>query len=423
MVATKLQHGRADVLSGNVGGGQESQNAVCFSHRGRDYTLFNRPGQEHFSVRTTIKNDKGVRERRTKGLGTADQKTAIKNARLWLDAVDRMDWGKVEELRGKSQFCTVGQILDAYELRAEAVLRISHKTRLVNGGALLLLVAEGLEISQSAARERRADILAGDLVRRFVAVARMGGMSDPGIASRLRKARAVVSRVAVELLYEGLKLPDMEGFRRHPVSLEGARDLGFRPFPEGMRLALEARMVKLRDVLPGVYLSYLAMARLGLRNCEVWPARWDWFRQSAGGQVVLEIRDRPEEGFTTKTGEARDLLVPAGLWEELRAVAGSDAGAYFLPGGTPTERRRIVERDLNRMLRPILTGYRAGAYELRRWAGSLVWSTQGPAAAQRFLGHTSMSTTERYYARFLKPVSAVSAPDLVEIYGEQERVA
>jgi integrase len=410
MVATQIQERRAGVKDAGVE----------ISHRGKTYTLFKREGQDNFYIRITLENEEGNRDRRTKCLGTADKKKAIGNARIWLDAVDSGDWGRVDALRAKSPYCSVGEILAEYEARAERVLRITHKTRLVNSGAILGLVAEGLGISREAARARRAECLTGDLIRKFVAAGRDAGMADAGIASRLRKARAVVAPLACEMLYGKLKLPDLDGFRKQPVSLEGPKDLGFRPFPEDVRMRLERTMAGLRDVLPGVYLTYLAMARLGLRNCEVWPMRWSWFRVGAGGQVVLEIRDRPDEGFATKTGEARDLMVPVGLWEELRAVRGEDDREYFLPAATMTERRKVTERDINHVLRPILSGYRAGAYELRRWAGSLVWSTQGPAAAQQFLGHTSIRTTEKYYARFLKPVSAVSAPDLDEIYGAGE---
>jgi integrase len=412
MVATSKSQGPAGYMAGEN-----------FTHKGKSYSLFRREGQVNFYLRVSLRGEHGARERRTKCLGTADPKTAMKNARLWLDAVDSGDWGRVDELRAKSAFCTIGEMVEIYEARAEKVLRITHKTRMINAGAFLGLVAEGLGISRAAARARRAECLTGDLVRRFVVAAREAGLQDAGIASRLRKARAVVSPLAVEMVMGGLKVPDLAGFRGQPVSLDPARDLGFRPFPEAVRVRLEQTMAGLRDVLPGVYLTYLAMARLGLRNCEVWPMRWDWFREAAGGQVVLEIRDRPEEGFATKTGEARDLLVPPGLWRELLAVRGEDERDYFLPAVTMTERRKIVERDINQVLRPILAGYRAGAYELRRWAGSLVWTTQGPAAAQRFLGHTSVRTTEKYYARFLRPVSAVSAPDLDAIYGAEARVA
>jgi integrase len=394
----------------------KSSSTVSFSHRGEEHSLFKRPGQSNFSIRATVPSPDGGKHRVTKGLGTSDAKIAVKNAKLWLDAFDSRDWGRVEELRARSSFCSLGDMLREYEARAEACLRVNRKTQTGNVAAFVGLVAEGLGCSRASALDRRADVLSADLVRRFVAAARADGMADSGIASRLRKARSVVSPMACEMLYGRMKLPDLGPFRSVPVQLDAPADLGFRPFPEEVRERLESTMAGLRDVLPGVYLVYLAMARLGLRNCEVWNMRWCWFRRGAAGSVILEIRDRPAEGFATKTGEARDLMVPAGLWAELVAVRGAER-EFFLPANTPTERRKMAERDINSVIRPILEGYRAGAYELRRWAGSIVWSTQGAEAAQRFLGHTSVRTTEKYYARFLRPISAVSVPDLDSVYG------
>jgi integrase len=138
--------------------------------------------------------------------------------------------------------------------------------------------------------------------------------------------------------------------------------------------------------------------------------------------MVLQIRNRPEEDFPTKTGEARDLQVPDGLWAEMCAVRG-DEREFFIPGASPTERQKVVERDINKILRPILVGYKDGAYTLRKWAGSMVYTRFGGEAARKFLGHANLKTTEGHYADFLSPVSAVAVPDLDAVYGAAARVA
>jgi hypothetical protein len=39
-----------------------------------------------------------------------------------------------------------------------------------------------------------------------------------------------------------------------------------------------------------------------------------------------------------------------------------------------------------------------------------VWTNVSPAAAQRFLGHKYLTTTDKYYSIYLGPVGAVEAP-------------
>jgi len=91
--------------------------------------------------------------------------------------------------------------------------------------------------------------------------------------------------------------------------------------------------------------------------------------------------------------------------EKSRSSGRSESGIHssLVQARTLTERRIICQRASNRFVSQFLPDRPKCAYELRKWAGSLVWSTQGAEAAQHFLGHRSMSTTERYYARFSSP--------------------
>jgi integrase len=48
--------------------------------------------------------------------------------------------------------------------------------------------------------------------------------------------------------------------------------------------------------------------------------------------------------------------------------------------------------------------YAKAAHELRKLYGSRVYSKLGAAAAQEYLGHASMTTTCKYYARLDCPM-------------------
>jgi len=167
---------------------------------------------------------------------------------------------------------------------------------------------------------------------------------------------------------------------------------------------MEKAAISLRDADPAAWLTYMLMSRLGLRNIECERATLDWLRPDEHGTWHLHVP-------ATKGGTARALALPADLpVTEIHSVAGS-GGTHLIPARNPTERRDICQRQINRFVTRFLPDRTKCAYELRKWAGSLVWSTQGSEAAQSFLGHRSIATTERYYARFLRPVRAVTAAD------------
>jgi integrase len=144
-----------------------------------------------------------------------------------------------------------------------------------------------------------------------------------------------------------------------------------------------------------------------MRNIECDRALRSDLRQDADGVWHLHI---PE----TKGGIRRILALPADLTAaDIHAIAGE--GTHLIPARNPTERATITARAINRFVTTFLPGRKKKAYALRKWAGSLVWSTQGAEAAQAFLGHRSLDTTQRYYARFLRPVRAVSDADRAAI--------
>src|SRR5262249_18083963 len=89
-------------------------------------------------------------------------------------------------------------------------------------------------------------------------------------ASYLRQARSVVAAAKIKF-YEGMKLPDLSGFRAERVETP-QRSLP-RPLDMKALAAMEKATPNLAIEDPAVYVSHLLFSRLGLRNVEIVNAR------------------------------------------------------------------------------------------------------------------------------------------------------
>jgi integrase len=381
-----------------------------FVHRGRKRRIFRREQQGNFYCRRMVAG-KDI----WKSLDSPLAKIATANAKAWLDAVQQSavdtKWERLDPLRSRTPWASIGEILTRYESRATGAVQIAQHSVQSNANCLrqLLRITTGTQEPD----QLRADVLTEATARTFIEKCRSADRSESGIRSSLVQARSVFSP-ALLYIYDGLKLPDLKGFRV-AVRFDTGEDTGFEPIPHATILRMEEAAVALRAADPATWLVYMLMSRLGLRNVEIERATIDWLRQDAAGQWHLDI---PE----TKGGLARHLSLPADLThDDIRKISSTqENGTHLVPARTITERRIICQRTINRFVSQFLPDRPKCAYELRKWAGSLVWSTQGSEAAQHFLGHRSMSTTERYYAKFLHPVRAVSAADRASIYGSQK---
>jgi integrase len=381
--------------------------AVKFVHRGRQRQIFRRFPQGNFTIRREV-DGKAI----WKTLDTPIAKIAIANARAWLDAVTQSaadeKWSRLDPLRSRTPWASIGDILERYEARATGAVQIDKHSVKSNANCLrqLLRIVTGTTDPD----QLRADVLTEATARTFIEKCRTAERSESGIRSSLVQARSVFSP-ALLYIYDGLKIPDLAGFRV-AVRFDTGEDTGFDPIPAATIERMESAAQSLREVDAATWIVYMLMSRLGMRNVEIERATIDWLRADESGTWHLAI---PE----TKGGLARFLRLPDDLTAAtLRTLAGE--GNHLIPARTVTERRIICQRTINRFVSQFLPDRPKCAYELRKWAGSLVWSTQGAEAAQHFLGHRSMSTTERYYARFLRPVRAISAADRASIYGPEK---
>lgn len=139
----------------------------------------------------------------------------------------------------------------------------------------------------------------------------------------------------------------------------------------------------------------------GLRRSEIEHARRSWVVEDRG-QVFIELRDREDEGFRTKTGRVyRALVINDELAQALLALPDG-----YLVNPPVDDRHRWFERDLPNWCRPFTGAAQKPLHRLRGlYADNLARLTEDAViarlaavkTAQENLGHTSSATTLNHY--------------------------
>lgn len=376
---------------------------------------------------------KGLEGKR-QSTGTSDWREAVRRARVEWDIADAAKWDRraagLAALSGKRKCCLLGEIFAAYRSGPAIV---DEPARIVQSCRLVVAMArgwwlEGGQITEHGELARRIDALPGDvlsreLVRDYLTAAQ-GGTFRPmarerenvTINKRLRMARQLFSRRAVDLCYEGLGLPDLEGWMKFPALPEPAIDL------EEEMIGVEDYLAML-DAADGlesgdagereIALVNRLARELGLRNSEILAARGDWlWMDPRSGQWYLDVRDRPEQGFRMKGVMPGRLPLSPELLAVLQSRAAADAGAWLvLPGALPTRRWDLVQRDHNAWLKGIIGEIRSGkgAHRLRKYVATMIAVEEGIAVASQYLRHASeVVSLKNYIARMKESLPVIS---------------
>ena len=343
-------------------------------------------------------------------LDTTSLPEAKKRARLKFDA--EMD-GRLDALQQTAARQTAPTLETIFELYR------THSTTADPSDAILALarmVEITLGITRDQVLEQRVTILTEQLVDDFLAAGRAAAKRDGrvyrpfGANSRLASAKSLFANPRI---FRHLAMPDLNGFRHAKGERKAGVDLGFRPFAAGEIEAMDAAAAEARAEHPMIWRAYMLFRHFGLRPIEAAHVRGSWFEPLAG-RIHLAIRDRPEEGFTIKNSVPHFIAVP----EHLLEVFGGVAKDEFLiaPATTPGQREKWLKRDFSQWVRRWVPDRLKSTYELRKHAGSEVYSRAGVEAARYFLGHTDIQTTTKWYAAWLKSVDAAgptapAAPD------------
>jgi integrase len=208
--------------------------------------------------------------------------------------------------------------------------------------------------------------------------------------------------------YEGMKLPDLIGFRGETVE-SPHRSLP-RPLDMEALTAMNAAAPALSESDPGTYVAHLLFSRVGLRNIEIVNARVHWISDESIGIV-----NRPEEDFFSKGCEGWVPIAPDVLKEILGFQPLCTEG-YLVPGANRTERHDAVYRRHSKWVAQWIKDRTKTSYELRRYAGSRLLDMGATVFEVRdFLRHRDVQTTQIWYAYRLqnRQLRTIGMKDLI----------
>lgn len=372
------------------------------------YYRFKIPARFHPEGKT------GVEVRRSSG----EVSEAAAREVAWKDFIKVCGMGgaaaKEERKAFRSEWPTVAEVCARYAEVIHRFSEISERSVAGNVQALKLHVRRAGEDPERL----RVDGLSEELVLRSrrAFYEERGEDWDEGcprlnttLNSQFNQACSVLG-VKASRCWEGWrKMPGVIGFTRAPRLPE--RDPAFLGIPQIGEM--DAAAWKWREVEPVGWVCYELARWAGLRAGEIAafePGRWLVER---GGIVMLDIRPRGRSecgdglSWSPKRNKARAVPLRGERVAAWRAaLGGAWPEGYLVPGACLDAREKWLARVVNGWIAPWLEDREKRLHELRKQAGSEVYTTQGAAAAAEFLGDT-LETTMRHYARFLGKVAPV----------------
>jgi integrase len=391
---------------------------LTFIAGGRRRRLYRRKMQdgsmsESYYVRVQIKGRDLPRS-----LGTNCPSAAKEKAIVLIEAEMKGDKETSRRLKMKSDYCTLQQVAVIY---IEKFGTDDRRRRTANGnvGCLEKLV----RIGAAGDLDSRSTILTGAAIRKLeqeelkrVKRDARGNMDQESersvresICSVVRQARSIFKPETLNW-FESLALPNLDEFRRQGVT---APD---RPKPKPLdeaairEINAAAPLLARRD--PSCYISHLLFKYLGLRNREQKFARRPWIVRDKDGAGQIGIVQRDEEGFKPKKSERWVPIAAAVLAEIDKYWKLSPDGDYLVPALHATERAEIIDDRHSEWAKQWIKGHIKVSYELRRYAGNLIYDKTGRIEDVRdFLGHSDLKTTLDWYFWKRRRIPAIDLID------------
>jgi integrase len=366
-------------------------------HNAEDLSSSSPTCRNDWHVRFTPPGINGIRRVVFRSTGTKEVAAA---KRIGAQIIESfwMDSGRgAEPLKLRNDNATIGELITRYEQNAAQ----RPSTIRSNARSLRMIVET---VHGGDPDEKSTALLTANLIREFEkrqieraekrATATTGSTFIDRVrtstASYVRQARSIIALRKVKF-YEGMKLPDLTGFRGETVETPH-RSLP-RPLDMKALTAMNAATPSLAKRDPGAYVAHLLFSRVGLRNIETVNARVHWISDGSIGIV-----NRPEEDFFSKGCEGWVPIAPDVRKEMLRFQPLCSDG-YLVPGANRTERHDAVYRRHSKWVAQWIKDRTKTSYELRRYAGSRLLDMGATIFEVRdFLRHRDVQTPNRYGA-------------------------
>ena len=206
----------------------------------------------------------------------------------------------------------------------------------------------------------------------------------------LRLARAMFSKRAIRI-YERAGIPPSTfshfvAFTPKQVALEP-----FSTSTEEVDRIIE-RCNALPEENPEFYKIYLLAMGCGLRSSEILRAKFSDLRELSGNHYVF--LEQTKSKTKQKTG------IPKRVYHLLKSYEGDDSNEFIVQGAN---RPKLVQREFVEFLREeVGIEDRKPVHRLRKILGARMATTHGIFAASKTLRHSSVTTTEKYYADLIE---------------------
>jgi integrase len=355
-----------------------------------------------------------------RSLGTTLEHVARDKAKQIIEAELNGDMQTSRKLKVKSDYSTLQQVVAIFLEKFGTDAR-RRKTAMGCINALARIVKTALSRSLEDAR---TSVLTGELIRKYETEKEKLILRDQygfiqesetrvraSILSEVGNARSIFALGRMNW-YDKLMLPDLASFRHQSVK----RPEHGRPqrLDEGVMEAIDAAAPELARTNPRCYIAHLLFKFCGMRNSEIRAARRTWIRWDPDRKIhKLGIIYRPDEGFKPKQKTEREIpIAPAVMQEIEKYWTPSPDGNFIVPATHKSERYDIVDREHNAWVGQWIKGRTKVSYELRRYAGWLIYKkTKDITVVQKFLGHSRLDTTMEWYFYNLDETPALDLSD------------